>query len=285
MSVQEMQVQETQTATAEAQPQPPQGETPKEPQPGQQASDEAKGTEDEAAKATADTQEAKDRDEKGRFKGVQPRIDELTKARREAEREAQYWKAVAARHGGSEEAGKPATKPTPDKFEDYGAYVEALTDWKADQAIASRMQERAQAQQQEAQQSSWSQRQAAARQALPDYDAVLAASDAPIAPHVRESLLDSDAGPALAYHFAKNPDVLERLNGMSAMQAAREVGRIEASLAPASAKEAATVRTTATPKPATTTASQGRATTPTLAQMSHEEYRKQRAAQGARWAR
>lgn len=254
----------------------------------QQAETKAAPVEDAANESTgeAQAQEPKaeaERDEKGRFKGVQPRIDELTRARREAEREAAYWREIANGKGGSAEAAK--TKPTPDQYSDYGEFVEALTDWKADQAVASRLQQRAQAQQQEARATTWSERQAEARAAMPDYDAVVGGSDTPIAPHVAEVIVESDKGPALAYHLARNPESLMRLNGMSPLQAAREAGRIEASLTAQAPQAAPVVKTTNAPKPASTSSSQGRTTSIDPNKMSMDEYVTWRKSNGARWAR
>jgi hypothetical protein len=77
-----------------------------------------------------------DRDDKGRFRNpVQPRIDELTRKTREAEREAAYWRGRAQSAEKPKDAAAPPAKPTPDKFDDYGAFVEALADWKADEKI------------------------------------------------------------------------------------------------------------------------------------------------------
>lgn len=257
------------------------------PDDGQGQQEQGEGQEAASADADKAAQEARDRDEKGRFKGVQPRIDELTRARREAEREAAYWKSIAnGQQGSAQQAANE--KPTPDKFDDYNAYVEALTDWKAEQAVTKQMQQRAAAQQQEVRQTTWAERQAQARASMPDYDEVVGSSDTPLAQHVADVMLESDHGPALAYHFARNPEVLSRLNGMSPLQAAREVGRIEASLAkgtPAAPAAAPAVRTTSAPKPASPIAGQGRATTPDPTRMSMDEYRKYRAGQGARWAR
>lgn len=288
MSVQETTQQEQQTtqATSQAEGQTTQTDGATQTAEGQGQTTQAEGQTAATNDADKAAQEARERDDKGRFKGVQPRIDELTRARREAEREAAYWKAVAngKGEGSAEQAAKE--KPTPDKFDDYGAYVEALTDWKADQVVSKRMSERAQAQQQEVRTTTWNERQAAARTAMPDYDEVVGSSETPLAPHVAEVILESDHGPALAYHFARNPEVLTRLNGMSPLQAAREVGRIETSLAsPTTQTAASTVKTTNAPKPATTTASQGRTTSSDPSKMSMDEYRKFRAGQGARWAR
>jgi len=228
---------------------------------------------------TEGEQQAKDRDEKGRFKGVQPRIDELTRARREAEREAAYWRTMAT------QASQQQTneKPTPDKFNDYAEYVEALTDWKTEQKINERMQQEGQRRVEQTRVQTFEQRQADFKAKAQDYDAVVGSSDAPVTPHVSAALLDSEAGPQLMYHLAKNPQELERLNSMSEAQANREIGRLEALLAQPA--QAPAVKTTAAPRPASVMGTQGRGATLDPARMSHEEYRAYRAKQGARWAK
>lgn len=69
------------------------------------------------------------------------------------------------------------------------------------------------------------------KQRIPDYGESLAALEAAIgqfAPHVVEELLDSEIGPLLAYQLSKNVKLAASLNSMSARDAAREIGRLEA---------------------------------------------------------
>lgn len=175
------------------------------------------------------------RDDKGRFKGAQARIDELTRARREAERERDYYKGLAAPkqapQTGSEAA--PAQKPTADQYGDYGDYVEALTDWKADQrdaqrntAEATRSADRAA----DLQRQAWATKVSAVETTLTDYAEIVGNSDLPIAGHVAEALMEADRGPELAYYFAQHQHELAKLNAMSNARAAIELGRIEATL-------------------------------------------------------
>lgn len=73
-------------------------------------------------------------------------------------------------------------------------------------------------------------RAAEARKALPDFDAVL--SKAPdVRNHVVELLIQDESGPRIAYHLAKNPRLIADLNAMSPLQAAREIGRLGATVA------------------------------------------------------
>lgn len=66
---------------------------------------------------------------------------------------------------------------------------------------------------------------------LPDFDKVMSsARDIQIRDDIRDSIMESDKGPQLAYYFAKNPDALDSLNEMSPLKAAKELGKIEARL-------------------------------------------------------
>ena len=246
---------------------------------------EAAQTEEVKVEEQAEEGQQNDRDEKGRFKGVQPRIDELTRARREAEREASYWRGIAQQGQAQTSAPAAPIKPTPDKYADYGEYVEALTDWKAEQAVAKRMEQDSTRKVLDTRTQTFAERQVAARAVMPDYDTVVGSSDTPIANHVGEAIMESDRGPELAYHFAKNPEVLQNLNGMSPTQAAREIGKLEATLPTKTAPAVPSKKLSATPAPANANVTQGRATTPALANASMDEYMAQRKSQGARWAR
>jgi hypothetical protein len=248
--------------------------------------------------------EARERDEKGRYRNpLQPRIDELTRDKHDARREAEYWKRRAEAFDKKPEAEAPKAKPTPDKFDDYGAYVEALADWKAEEKVSAKLSERDNAtqakQREESRATSWQKGVEEAKKVHPDYEDVLAASEVPIAEHVQELLLDAESGPRLAYYLDRNPHVADRLNGMTPTQAARELGRIEATFSaapapaenpdetPAPAKETAPpakARTTAAPAPARPAAS-GSSTTRPLEKMGMDEYVETRRKQGASWAR
>ena len=165
-------------------------------------------------------------------RSARERINELTKRAHEAEREAQRWREAAER-----KTADPSEKPNPDKFGSYDEYVEALADWKADQRVAESFKRRdaersqaAEARAAEAKAQAWAERQSEFREATPDYDAVVGKSAVQIAPHVVDTLLDSDSGPELAYHLAKHPETVKRINSLSPLAAAREIGRIEATL-------------------------------------------------------
>ena len=203
-------------------------------------------------KPEGDKPEEKEPPKSEKRPGVQSRIDELTRARYEAEREAKFWREQAAK---SPPPSTDAPKPTRADFADDDAYFEALADFKAEQKVQQFSQqtqaERAQEAQARQTASQFDLYQERVQQAdLPDYAEVVGQSDVPAAPHVLESILDSDVGPQLAYHLAKHPDVAERLNAMTPVQAAREIGRLEAAVAsPAAQITPPAKRTTSAPAP------------------------------------
>ena len=88
--------------------------------------------------------------------------------------------------------------------------------------------------------------------------------------------MDADAGPSLAYHLAKNPDVAARLNAMTPTRAAIELGRIETTLTAPAVKVPSNAPTPITPIPP-----QASGRTVDLSKASMEDYIAERKRQGA----
>lgn len=202
------------------------------------------------------TQQEQNRDDKGQFKsGVQKRIDTLIFQRNQAERDAAYWRQQA------ETAKAPSPAPKLADFETHDEYDHAMQQHRIDEGVnrglaktaeqqAARLTEQAQTATAEA----YNQRAAEAATRLPDWAEVVGKSTAPMSPALQEALMESDRGPDLVYHLAKNPAEAERLNGMSVRQMDREIGRLESELAgkgPTAAPAAPAARTTTAPPPAT----------------------------------
>ena len=224
--MQEAQEQQT-SSPADASSEAPETVTEESHQPEQQEAAEKPEEGDEG-----DDQGGEEKPQEKPKRSARERINELTKRAHEAEREAQRWREAAER-----KTADPSEKPNPDKFGSYDEYVEALADWKADQRVAESFKRRdaersqaAEARAAEAKAQAWAERQSEFREATPDYDAVVGKSSVQVAPHVVDALLDSDSGPELAYHLAKRPETVKRINALSPLSAARELGRIEATL-------------------------------------------------------
>lgn len=199
-------------------------------------------------------QQAEKSEQQQKKTGVQKRIDELTRKAHEAEREAAFWREQAAKsQAPSQDA---TTKPARDAFASDADYFEALADWKAEQKVSElRKQQQAEALNKAEQTQTatrfelYQERVSTALDAMPDYHEVVGGSDVPAEAHVLEAILDSEQGPQLAYHLAKHPDVAQRLNEMTPVQAAREIGRLEAQLAQPKTETPPPRRTTNAPPP------------------------------------
>ena len=226
-------------------------------------------------------------------KSAQQRINEITKARHDAEREAAYWKGIAegsrpqSQQSPVQQSVEPPAKPNLADFTDYETYIEALTDWKTTQKVSEVVHQQRSATAQERQQAEalelakgWASKQETVRKSITDYDEVMSGADTVVAPYITDAILTSDRGPEVAYHLAKNPALAEKLNKLSPIAAAREIGRIEAALE----KSSPGTSRSAPPPPARTTRSSA-TISGDPAKMDHEAYRAMRAKQGARWAR
>lgn len=183
---------------------------------------------DAAAQADDDGQPPKPK------KSAKERINELTLARREAERQAEYWREQAMR-GQPAEAEQPATEPDPAQYE-YGEadgrYIRDLARHEARQEFQRAAQEQSAAQEAHTIDTAWQARQAAFAAKTPDYHQLVIANPAlPITAQMAEAIKTSDVGPDVAYHLAKNPAEAQRIAILTPIAQAREIGRLEARVA------------------------------------------------------
>jgi hypothetical protein len=187
----------------------------------------------DAAPAVTDTD---DNAEPRRKSGAEARIDELTRLRREAERDRDYWRDHATRQQPAKPEPVIAEKPKPlPKLEDFNydeaAYQAALTEHVSAEAARKVRAEiqREQAQQTERQrEESFRKREAEFVAKTPDYQDK--AYRAPISDVMADIIKDSDKGPELAYYLGSNPDESRSIAQMSERQAALALGRLEAKL-------------------------------------------------------
>ena len=133
----------------------------------------------------------------------------------------------------------PATdKPDPEDFEDTPSYLEALTDWKVEQKLNT---QRAEA---TAETEETSDRQAVedieeeleiiadrGRDKYDDYDALVFDKDLVLTHDMIETILQSDISEEILYYLGSNPETSASLGEMSALKAAREIGKLEVEIA------------------------------------------------------
>lgn len=252
---------------------------------------EAESTDSAEVKAQAKTEAKEEKQHDGKKNSFQERIQELVSKRKEAESEAQAAKRenqqLMERLKVLEATSAPSevtAKPTRSVYASDDDYIEALTEWKADQAIAKKESAQAEARQKAAQEevnTSWAKRQKAAMREIDDYAEVIGKSDVALPGHIHQAILESEIGPHLAYYFAANPDEAKRFTGMTPTTALRNLGKLEDQLADASAPTSkAPVEVSKAPKPIAPVKDLSSAV-PGSAK-SFEEYRAQRQAERKR---
>ena len=112
-----------------------------------------------------------------------------------------------------------------------------------------------------------------ARDRYPDFDAV-ARADFPVNKTMADILVGLDSGPDVLYQLGKNPAKAAKIAAMPPVQAALEIGRIEAGL-----KQPKPITKSNAPSPITPVRGAG-SPTKDPSKMSHNEYVKWRAAGG-----
>ena len=146
----------------------------------------------------------------------------------------------------------PQSPPMRENFEDDASYWQAANRYVAATASLEARAEMAritEAQQAAAREQSFRQREAefAAQQA--DYYDVAHRPNVPFTGEIAALIKDSDIGPELAYHLAKNRDAVTKLANLPPVAMARELGRIEARIIAAKEAPKTTARTPPPPPP------------------------------------
>lgn len=169
--------------------------------------------------------------------------------------------------------------PQREAFADDDAFTQAQIEHLAEKKAAEKVEARERAKAQEASNESFAERAEAVKAKHADFDAVVSNPSLQINEAMAEFIKDSEAGPDLAYFLGTNPERAADIASLSPVKAARELARIEAEL---SVKPQ--VKTSSAAAPITPVGTRGGAA-PTIANADFSEYKKLRAAQGARWAK
>lgn len=226
--------------------------------------------------------------------GFQKRISELTAARREADRDRDYWRDMAMRvHAQPPQPQKPEG-PTPlpadlaarigpsPRPEDFPAgeydpkYIAAmarhdLLSEAAREAVTQREAANSRAAQERTARIStaWQDKAAKAAAQYPDFADVVMAPDVPVTDDMAEIMADLDGGAHVAYWLGKNPAEARRIASLSPKRQAAELGRIEVRLE--TQRKSAAV-STAPPPPKTLTGQGG--TSPDWRNASMDQFAK-----------
>lgn len=149
------------------------------------------------------------------------------------QRAADLQRQIDELRGTKSDGAKPDGEPRPEDFKTVGEYTRALVKWEAKQAGQKSAEHQANERQQaQANQviNQFAERQEAFMKATPDYEEVLESADFEVPPTAQRYLIESEMGPQLAYHLAKNPDVVTSLRKLSPARQLAELGKLEAKL-------------------------------------------------------
>lgn len=202
--------------------------------------------------AVAPTPEGEGEDGKPPKKTAKERIDELTRARHDAERvaeeaiaEAERLRAAAAAPVADNDAepnpeAYPLGDTDPQYLKDMGAFG-ARSAMKEARAQDAEQAERNAAQAEASRiDANWAQRETAAEEKYPDYDEkVRRGAEAkawPCTPIMAHTIKTSEQGADVAYHLASNPDEARRIEALDPVSQIRAIGRLEAQLADSTPK-------------------------------------------------
>lgn len=214
--------------------------------PGDETSAESTEVDTEESATSEETTEETPAEPPKKSKGVQKRLDEITRQRYEAERRAEqerqerlYWQRKAM---GEDKpvTTTPQNKPTVDQYGSYEEYLEALSDWKVESRLSAEREEyqrRAREQETYQKQTTYQERVNKALDKYEDYADVAHGNHWSPTEAMTDAILESDMGPDIAYYLGSNPDEAVRISRLSPQAQYRELGKLEAKLsAPKSEK-------------------------------------------------
>jgi hypothetical protein len=200
------------------------------------------GAADEADPSPAAKTDTSDSPEPA-VKGVQKRIDELTKNWRETERreresarDAAYWREQALRLQTQQPQQPVRPEPEAQKtLADFGFNDAAFDQWKLErvaEAAEARAEKRYQEKQAEAEKlkanAEYARKARDFKKDHPDYHEVV--DYAPISESVAEIIKIITPGPDVAYYLGKNPEIAQQISALPGQYAAFEIGQIAARL-------------------------------------------------------
>lgn len=173
----------------------------------------------------------------------QRRIDEITAARRETERQNARLLALLEQQTRAQQIPEqqpppsvPTGKPQLEQFQTYEDYTEALSDWKVRNVLEQReAQQRMQAEAQRAQQveAEFARRVQEAAAKTPEVVDAMNDPTLPISPAMADVIRSVNNGPDVVLHLSRNRDEAARLANLPPHVAAFELGRLAAGIQPA----------------------------------------------------
>ncbi len=246
---------------------------------------------EEVSGEESDDEESSIEEKPKKKSGFKRRIEKLSSRLAQREQELELLKQRyldQSQPKPQEEVAKKVSegKPNQNDFESYEDYVDALTEWKVEKKLSE---EKAKAKEIEAKTLQEKKFQAHAERVKEfaktrdDFDEVMEdLGDTRVSLAVEEIILESSVGPAIIYELAKNKEELERINSLSPLSAARELGKLEAKLQSIDASDdepkKPLIKTTKAPAPLKTLGKSSKSVVKDPDEMNFQEFKKWRLA-------
>jgi hypothetical protein len=200
--------------------------------------------EDQDGSDGAETGDAKEKPDATDGDKAPPAEDEKSRSAIRRERRQQHIAEIEERAARAEARVRELRaqygddpEPTEGEYTDYTEYAAARAVWKRDKVLSDRQTSQAQKQHAAAAAerhaevtAQWREQVDAAKFKYRDFEKVALDQSVDISPAMGEVIRGSDHGADIAYHLGNNRAEASRIARMSPLQAARELGRIEANL-------------------------------------------------------
>lgn len=210
-------------------------------------------------------------------KGVQKRLDELTRRIHEERREKERLLSLLERGGPAQhhqQQPSPQAQSVPPREEDFRTYEE-FEEARINYAVEMRLATARQIEEQGRVAKSFEDRVAKVRDKLPDYDLYVGDPNLTITPLMAAVIRESEVGPEVAYHLGKNRSEAQRIADLPPHRQAAELGRLEAKLSAAPPPSTKPIP----PAPPQTVSGLAAGLSKAPEEMSMDEYKAWRAAQ------
>lgn len=187
-------------------------------------------TGDEVTQEELKDDESEAQEERKKKSGFARRAEKLRQQQEELAAERDYWRNLALQ---SQSPQAPANaEPRLEDFNSVQEFISARDAWLEERLLSKVTNTVKQRTTEDRALEAHNQRVEAAKKEFNDWDDVFdEAGDLDVPPDTAQFVLESEVGPKIAYHLAKNPQELERLNRLSPTRRLAELGKLEDKLA------------------------------------------------------
>ncbi len=171
-------------------------------------------------------------------KGVQKRIDELTRTIYQERREKEQLMEMLKGQIKPQSVQPTENVPKLENYASYDDFIDAKIAFQAERIAEKKYGEVEKQRQIEKDKEShetslrnWSSKVETARDKYEDFDDVVGNNTVPVSFAMSRAIMNSDSGTDIAYYLGKNPSEAIRISNLEPFASAREIGKIEAKLA------------------------------------------------------